>query len=145
MNKQLSYLEAVGIHKKIVRYYRKEALLEAIVNAICFCILDGICSLIAGDLAISYSMVIAGIVIFAIMLIVLQCFTSCAISKEEELVNTLDIKDITVSDRYIEQDSNLKSIYKVVCICDGVEETYEVRGWQYESCKIGATVQLFVK
>lgn len=64
MNKQLSYLESVEVHKEIVRYYRKEALLEAILNAICFCILDGICCLLAGKLAILYNTVIAGIIIF---------------------------------------------------------------------------------
>ena len=141
MNKQLSYLESVEVHKEIVRYYRKEALREVI----CFCIIDGICCLLASKLAILYSTVIAGIIIFAIVLIAMQCITSCTISKEEKLIDTSDIKVVTVSDRYIDQDSNHKSIYKVVCLCNGVEETYEVREWQYESCKIGVTVQLFVK
>ena len=75
----------------------------------------------------------------------MQCITSCTISKEEKLIDTSDIKVVTVSDRYIDQDSNHKSIYKVVCLCNGVAETYEVREWQYESCKIGTIVRLFVK
>ena len=145
MNNQLSYLESVEVHKEIVRYYRKEALLEAILNAICFCIIDGICCLLAGKLALLCNTVIAGIIIFAIMLIVMQCITSCTISKEEKLIDTSDIKVVTISDRYIDQDSNHKSIYKVVCLCNGVAETYEVREWQYESCKIGTIVRFFVK
>ena len=133
------------MHKNIVRYYKKQALIEAIVNAICFCILDGICYLLAGELAISYSTTIAGTIILAIMFIILQCITSCTISREEKLVDTLNVTDITISDRYIVQDSKLKSIYKIVGTCNGVESTYEVREWQYNSCKIGATVRLFVK
>lgn len=145
MNEQLSYSEAVNAHKNIVRYYRKEALIEAIINTICFYVLDSISCFIAREPVLSLEELITGIIILVIMVIILQCITSCTISKEDKLVDTLNVVDITISDRYIVQNSNLKSIYKVVGTCDGVEDTYEVREWQYDSCKIRDTVKLFVK
>ena len=145
MNKQLSYLEAVKLHNGVVRYYRKEALIEAIINVIGFYVLDSICCFIARKPILSYEELITGIIILVIMLIILQCFASCTISREDKLIDTLNVADITISDRCIVQDSNFKSTYKIVGTCDGVKDTYEVREWEYGSCKIGDTVKLFVK